>query len=133
MARYVTSLRSDAKLAHIGYPVKTCGLIFPGLHRVSDEMPADRRICPECLSNATGYGWITEDEAAAMQQVGAQTRFHGDLGWASIEQVANGASYHYARLAFALLVVGTEAFAAMLSAAGAFTPMPAIMSAAVKI
>jgi len=63
MPTYVTSLRADAKLAHIGYPVTACGIIFPGLHRTSDTMPADRRICRECIARATGYGWVTSDEA----------------------------------------------------------------------
>lgn len=74
MPRYVTSLRSDAKLAHIGYPVTACGIIFPGLHRVSDHMPADRRICPECVTNATGYGWLTDDEAAALRRIVPEPR-----------------------------------------------------------
>ncbi|MDQ1746816.1 MAG: hypothetical protein QOD07_1079 [Frankiaceae bacterium] len=66
MATYVTSLRSDAKLAHIGYPVTACGIIFTGTHRVSDNMPTDRRICRECITRATSYGLVTNDEATAL-------------------------------------------------------------------
>ncbi len=89
MPRYVTSLRADAKLAHIGYPVTTCGVIFPGVHRVTDHMPADRRICPECVSNATGFGWITEDEAAALLRIAPTER---DIPAAVVEMLIEGTS-----------------------------------------
>jgi transposase len=63
MPRYVTSLDANAKVAHIGHPVTACGRAFIGPHRTSENMPTDRRICRECVGKATGYGWITADEA----------------------------------------------------------------------
>lgn len=74
MPRYVTSLRVDAKLAHIGYPVTACGLIFPGAHRVTDHMPADRAICQECADAATGFGWMTADESSALLRIDPSRR-----------------------------------------------------------
>jgi hypothetical protein len=63
MATYVTSLDARARLAHIGHPVTACGVVFVGAHRKSANMPNDRTICRECVAVATGYGWITRDEA----------------------------------------------------------------------
>ena len=66
MARYVTSTHGSARLAHIGYPLTACGLIFTSPHRASDNMPNDRRICRRCINEATSRGLITYDEAAAL-------------------------------------------------------------------
>jgi len=66
MASYVTSLDGNARLAHIGHPVTACGVTFVGPHRTSNDMPADRAICSECVSSALGFGWITADEADAL-------------------------------------------------------------------
>jgi hypothetical protein len=64
--RYVTSTVANARVAHLGYPLTACRKIFTGPHAVSDDMPADRRICRDCVLNATGLGWLTTDEAVAL-------------------------------------------------------------------
>lgn len=89
MPRYVTSLRADAQLAHIGYPVTTCGEIFPGAHRVSDHMPPDRRICPECVDRATGFGWLTADEADVLRAITPARR---DVAALMVSWLLDGAS-----------------------------------------
>lgn len=66
MKPYVTSLRPNAKRAHIGHPITACGVVFVGPHRTSENMPADRTLCRACVKQATGYGWITSDEADAL-------------------------------------------------------------------
>lgn len=63
MATYVTSLHGNAKLTHIGYPITACGKSFIAAFETSREVPADRPICELCVERATGYGWITADEA----------------------------------------------------------------------
>jgi hypothetical protein len=66
MAIYVTSLHGNARLAHIGYPITACGKSFIAAFQTSDNAPADRPICGLCVERATGYGWITADEADAL-------------------------------------------------------------------
>lgn len=73
MATYVTSKDRGARVVHIGYPVTACGVTFVGPHRTSENMPTDRSICRECARKATGYGWITADEAEALLQFEPKT------------------------------------------------------------
>lgn len=61
--RYVTSQRMHAKVAHLGYPITACRKRIAWPYRATDTMPADRRICRECVRVATGLGWITSEEA----------------------------------------------------------------------
>lgn len=68
MATYVMSLDGNARLAHIGHPITACGVTFVGPHRTSENMPADRAICGECVSSALAFGWITANEAEALAQ-----------------------------------------------------------------
>jgi DNA-binding NarL/FixJ family response regulator len=63
---YVTSKAANARYAHMGHPITACGQVFVGPHRKSENMPADRALCRACVRAATGYGWITADEADAM-------------------------------------------------------------------
>jgi DNA-binding NarL/FixJ family response regulator len=59
--RYITSEHRNAKYAHIGNPT-LCGKLFIR-PRVTDNAPPDRAVCPACVQEATGLGWITSDEA----------------------------------------------------------------------
>ncbi|MDQ1746331.1 MAG: Bacterial regulatory protein luxR family [Frankiaceae bacterium] len=63
--RYVTSESANARYAHIGHPT-LCRRVFAGPRRVTENMPYDRAVCPACVAKATGYGWITTDEAQAL-------------------------------------------------------------------
>lgn len=63
---YVTSKAANARYAHLGYPITACGVVFVGPHRTSQNMPRGRSLCRSCVKTATGYGWITRDEADAM-------------------------------------------------------------------
>lgn len=63
MARYVTSLHANARVAHIGYPVAACGVTFIGPHRTSEDAPLGRGLCRACARHAVDYGWLSSDEA----------------------------------------------------------------------
>jgi DNA-binding NarL/FixJ family response regulator len=63
--RYITSESANAKYAHIGHPT-LCRKVFVGPYRVTENMPYDRAACRTCVARATGFGWITADEARAL-------------------------------------------------------------------
>ena len=64
--RYVTSDNHSTKYVHIGNPT-LCGYVFVR-PRVCTDLPNDRVVCPECVTKATGLGWVTANEAVALLQ-----------------------------------------------------------------
>lgn len=61
MPNYVTSLRDNARLAHIGSAHSTlCRIVLGPPFRTSDDMPADRTLCPRCAGVAA-VAWGTDD------------------------------------------------------------------------
>lgn len=63
---YVTSEAATARYAHLGYPITACGKVFVTPHRASENMPPNRAICRACVREATGFGWLSTEEADAM-------------------------------------------------------------------
>jgi DNA-binding NarL/FixJ family response regulator len=66
MARSLTSLHRNARVAHLGDPITACGVMFLGPRRATDTLPVDRRVCRACVRHAVDFRWLPPADAARL-------------------------------------------------------------------